>query len=370
MKFFLPIMVFGLLYTNHNLAQAPSNYYNGTQGLTGYALKTKLSQIISNGYIVKSYGELYNGYKTTDRDYYYENDGTILDMYSEKPNGVDAYDYSATSTGDRCGNYSSEGDCFNREHIIPQSLFNSASPMKSDINFVVPSDGYVNGKRSNYPFGKVNSPTWTSTNGSKLGSNASTGFSGTVFEPIDAFKGDIARMVFYFVTRYQSKIPGFGQGDILDGSITRGLQQWEADLLLQWHNQDTVSQREKDRNDAIYNYQGNRNPFIDHPEWVNCIWGNQNCIGEDTSTSVSSVVLQYALQLYPNPANSNVYLEAPQSIQLLSYTIFNPQGSVLLHEKINNTNLVNLEVSNLSNGIYFIKIQTDKGFVMKKFLKQ
>src|SRR5690606_41593555 len=78
------------------------------------------------------------------------------------------------------------------------SVFNEGSPMSTDGPHVVPTDGYVNGQRSNHPIGKVSSASWTSTNGSKKGSSAVPGYSGTVFEPIDEFKGDVARVYFYF----------------------------------------------------------------------------------------------------------------------------------------------------------------------------
>src|SRR5690606_39825219 len=94
-----------------------------------------------------------------------------------------------TLVNDQCGNYSGEGSCYNREHLIPQSVFNEGSPMKTDGHHVVPTDGYVNGQRSNHPIGKVSSASWTSTNGSKKGTSAVPGYSGTVFEPIDEFKG-------------------------------------------------------------------------------------------------------------------------------------------------------------------------------------
>ena len=142
------------------LAQAPANYYDGTAGLTGTTLKTKLSQIITAGAIDKGYDGLYTGYPTTDRDHYYENDGSVLDMYSENPTGTDPYNYQHGVK--KCGNYSVEGDCYNREHIVPQSFFNSASPMVSDIHFIRPTDGKVNGMRSNYPFGVVSNPAFTS----------------------------------------------------------------------------------------------------------------------------------------------------------------------------------------------------------------
>lgn len=253
------------------LAQAPANYYDGTAGLTGAALKTKLSQIISNGHIDKGYGGLYTGYETTDRDNFFEKDGTVLDMYSENPNGPDPYNY--TPGQKQCGNYSNESDCYNREHIVPQSLFSKNYPMRSDINFIRPTDGKVNGMRSDYPFGMVSKPTFTSRNGSKVGNNTTSGYSGTVFEPIDTFKGDIARMVFYFVTRYESRMADFSTGNMLANNTYPSLQDWELQVLLTWAAQDPVSPEEIARNNASYNFQGNRNPYIDHPEWVQAVWG-------------------------------------------------------------------------------------------------
>lgn len=261
-------------------AQIPAGYYNGTTGLTGYALKTKLNEIITAGHSDQGYNGLWIGYQTTDRDYYYENNGKVLDMYSENPAGADPYEYTIIS--DQCGNYSAEGACYNREHTVPQSLFNSASPMKNDIHFIPPTDGKVNGMRSDYPYGVVTNPTWTSQNGSKLGPNTTPGYSGTAFEPINAFKGDIARMIFYFVTRYQNQVPGFTSGNMLDGTTTRSLTQWELEILLAWHDADPVSQREIDRNNNAYAFQGNRNPYIDHPEWVHDVWGYVNTTPDTT----------------------------------------------------------------------------------------
>ncbi|MEC5393840.1 endonuclease [Bergeyella sp. RCAD1439] len=277
--------LFIVLASSLLLAQAPTDYYSGTENLTGYSLKSKLSDIISNGHQDQGYDNLYSGYTATDSDYFYENDGSVLDMYSENPNGTDPYNYSHNNK--TCGNYKAESDCYNREHIIPQSLFGSRTPMRNDIHFVVPSDGYVNGKRSNFPFGEVNAASYVSKNGSKLGYNTSPGFQGTVFEPIDEFKGDIARMIFYFVTRYENLLPSFNQGDIFNGTREQGLQKWQLDLLLKWHLKDPVSPREIARNNAAYNYQGNRNPYIDNPSWVSAIWGES---ADQTPPSVPSNV--------------------------------------------------------------------------------
>jgi len=260
-------------------AQIPDGYYDDAEGKTGYELKTALKTIITDGHVDQGYDDLYILYESSDNDVYYENDNTVLDMYSEKPAGTDSYEY--VHNDDKCGNYDSEADCYNREHLMPQSVFDSESPMKNDGHFVVPSDGYVNGKRSSYAFGIVGDATWTSTNGSKLGDNATAGYSGTVFEPIDEFKGDIARMLFYFATRYEDQVADWSH-DMLNGTSDQVYADWFLDILLQWDEDDPVSQREIDRNEAVYDYQGNRNPFIDHPEWVNDIWGSAN--NDDSSS--------------------------------------------------------------------------------------
>lgn len=253
-------------------------YYSSAEGLTGSALKTALYDIIK-GHSTQSYSGLWTFYSTYGRDSYYENDGTILDIYSENPAGNDAYTF--TSGSDQCGSYGGEGDCYNREHSFPRAWFGgSVSPMNTDIHHIFATDGYVNGRRSSYPYGEVSSVSYLSDNGSKLGSGTATqGYTNTVFEPIDEFKGDIARAYFYMATRYENVIAGWennsSYGDaVLNGSNDQVFESWFLTLLLQWHADDPVSQYETDRNDAAYSFQGNRNPFIDHPELASAIWGN------------------------------------------------------------------------------------------------
>ena len=264
MKEIIPIIVCLLL------SSTPSEYYDSAEGTTGYELKTALKVIVTKGHIDHGYSQLYDAYKSTDVDNYFEKNGSVLDMYSEIPSSTDVYEYQHNIA--RCGDYTQEGDCYNREHIIPQSVFNYASPMKNDAHFVVPTDGYVNNRRSNYPYGKVRTYTWISSNGSQVGSNSTAGYSGTVFEPIDEFKGDIARMIFYFATRYEDQVNQWSH-PMLNGTNEQVFSDWFLNILLQWHEQDPVSQREIDRNNAVFRYQGNRNPYIDHPEWVSTIWG-------------------------------------------------------------------------------------------------
>lgn len=251
-------------------AQAPAGYYATATG-TSYTLKTQLYNIIKD-HTVQSYAGLYVTYETSDIDNFFEKDGSVLDMYSENPKGTDPYTYSIAAA-QRCGSagYTKEGDCYNREHIIPQSVFSEQSPMVSDAHFITPTDGEVNNLRSNYPHSVVAIASQTTLNGSKLGASTTPGYSGPVFEPIDEFKGDIARMYFYFATRYENTVAGYNYAmfnNTADKVFTTGF----LNQLLAWHAQDPVSPREVARNNAIYARQNNRNPFIDSPEYVNAIW--------------------------------------------------------------------------------------------------
>ncbi len=260
-----------LLFTVISFAQIPSNYYDSANGLSGYALKTELRNITANGHSDQGYDAIYTAYESTHTDNYYENDGSVLDFYSEKPLGPDSYFY--THGNNQCGSYNSENDCYNREHLVPQSSYNEAYPMRSDVHHVIPSDGYVNNRRGSFPFGIVASATWTSTNGSKVGSSDVSGYSGTVFEPIDEFKGDIARALLYFATRYENTVDGYTSFDMFNGTEDQVFHTWAIDMLLDWHyNVDPVDQSEIDRNNAAYNFQGNANPFVNHPEYADIIW--------------------------------------------------------------------------------------------------
>ena len=302
------------LITISALAQAPAGYYSTATG-TGATLKSQLKAIITSGHIDNGYNGLWTGYQTTDRDYYYENDGSILDIYSERPTAADPYNF--TYNTNQCGNYSNEGDCYNREHIVPQSLFDEASPMKNDIHFIRATDGKVNGMRSNYPFGMVGSASYISQNGSKLGNSVSAGYSGTVFEPIDEFKGDVARMIFYFVTRYENQLSGFNNGNILGNSAYPGLQIWELNQLIAWHNLDPVSPAEVGRNNASYAYQGNRNPYIDNPNYVNLVWETQTPDNQPPTTPTNLVA--------NNPTSSTVALSwtaSTDNIGVAGYDVY------------------------------------------------
>jgi endonuclease I len=257
---------------NDNGGQSYTGYYQDASSKTGIELKKALTTITTNGYKAKSYADLWSAYK--EGDIRTDGTGAIWDIYSDTPSKTPPYYYQPGQ--DQCGNYSGEGHCYNREHTIPKSWFNDDSPMISDYLHILPTDGYVNGKRSNYPYGEVGTATWTSKNGSKLGTAKSTlGYGKTVFEPIDAYKGDIARIYFYFVTRYADKLKTYdanGTEEVFNAS-DYGLDPWTISMMVRWNNADPVSEKEKKRNEEAQTFQGNRNPFVDHPEFVAMIWG-------------------------------------------------------------------------------------------------
>lgn len=263
----LSLLFSALLFVSLSFAQIPTGYYEDVQGQSGEQLKTVLHTIIKD-HSVQSYTPgVWTAFYTTDR----KPNGKVWDMYSDVPGGTPDYEWTIGS--DQCGNVGSgEGVCYNREHSFPRSWFGDASPMDTELFHIYPTDGYVNGKRGSYPYGEVSAPTWTSSNGSKLGANSTTGYSGTVFEPIDEYKGDFARTYFYMATRYEDIISNWNSV-VLDGSTYPVYTEWHLDMLIRWHEEDPVSQKETDRNNAIYDIQHNRNPFIDHPEYVASVWG-------------------------------------------------------------------------------------------------
>ncbi|MBP3670821.1 MAG: endonuclease [Bacteroidaceae bacterium] len=253
------ISVLSLMIAIVTVAEIPEGYYDEAIGKSGSTLQSTLSRIINHS--DPGYDSLWDIYKTTDcRD-----DGKVWDMYSNTTN--------FTFGSDQCGNYSGEGDCYNREHSIPKSWRGGSK--YSDAHIVVPTDGYVNNRRSSYPFGEVGSSSYTSDNNfSKVGTCITSGYSGTVFEPNDEYKGDFARIYFYAATRYYSEC-GSWSGEGFSGSFPH-LDEWTRVMMLRWHQLDPVSQKEIDRNDAVYaTRQGNRNPFVDYPELVDLIFGSE-----------------------------------------------------------------------------------------------
>ena len=257
-----PLFLTLALSTVALIAQPPPGYYDPAAGLTGPALRQALHDIIDN-HTVLANSSLWAAFETTDDRI----DGYVWDIYSDIPGGTAPYLY--TFGTDQCGTYNSEADCYNREHSFPQSWFGSGPPMDTDLHHIYPTDAWVNQKRGNLPYGKVGVADFISMNGTKTGANIWPGYGGVVCEPINDFKGDLARSYFYMLTRYAPEAGGWTTDMLTAGNFTP----WAEALLLQWHADDPVSTKEVDRNNAVYALQGNRNPYIDDPQWVASIWG-------------------------------------------------------------------------------------------------
>ena len=342
-------ILFSVLCTNLGFSQIPNGYYNNATG-NGYVLKTQLYNII-NQQNDQGYSAIDGFFRNYDLDNYYENNNTILDIYSENPDGQDPYNF--TPFNDECGNYSGEGDCYNKEHIIPKSVFNENTPMQGDAHSLLPTDGRVNGFRGNFPMGRVDNNNLASQsgisnptqNGSKLGDNLnsgySSGYSGTVFEPINEFKGDIARIHFYFATRYQNQVPNWSSYAMFNGTVDQVFNTTFLNILLEWHNLDPVSQKEIDRNNAIYyEHQGNRNPFVDHPEYVNAVWNAED--DTEAPTAPSNLVAS-------NPTANSIDLNwnvATDNVGLIGYNVYK-EG--IFHSNVNTTSTTIIGLSPETN---------------------
>ena len=296
-------------------AQAPNGtgtYYQKADGKKGRELKTAMYEIINTPSVL-DYDSLWIAYRTSDA-IPTDTVPIIWDMYSCKSA------YSIYTNLHRNGSASDpEGvKGFQREHSMPKSWFNPVAksgtsytykdiwPMYSDLTHLIPAEGKVNNKRSNNPYGETTGEDYTldgkkktgyksEENFSRLGLNTYPGYVGTVFEPNDQYKGDLARIYFYMVTAYEKKQPtwsstsdGIGDhcgtwtGDMFNTAETdEGLDPyqpfapWAFDMLMKWAKNDPVSQKEIDRNEAIYKMQGNRNPFVDYPGLEDYIWGDK-----------------------------------------------------------------------------------------------
>lgn len=262
-------------------------YYADLDNNSAGGLWSAIHTDAKRGYSSLSYGGIWTAYATTD---VYPGTTKIWDMYSNCE-----FVYS----DGQCGNYGDECDCYNREHSIPKSWFGvnkeSSGNPSTDLFHIVPTDGYVNNQRSNWPFGEVSSATY-SYGGSKLGTSKSVSVSKTmlgegsvsksctvtVFEPQDQYKGDFARMYMGTMLRWAGDYQAFSSDKgkhMFSGQYTAaghwGLTEYGLVLLMKWHRQDPVSQKEIDRNNAVQGKQGNRNPFIDYPYLAEYIWGEK-----------------------------------------------------------------------------------------------
>ncbi|HMC99812.1 MAG TPA: endonuclease [Ferruginibacter sp.] len=321
----------------------PAGYYDAAAGLTCNNLKTALYNIIKPTVAnpTPTYTGIWSAAYITDDHLNDAGTKTILwDQYSDNPTGAEPYEYTfGTPYQDKGSSGTSEGQRYNREHTFPQAWFGgSIEPMFSDMFIVYPSDKKVNSLRANFPYGKVTSPTTTTLNGTKIGPNASSpSYTSTVIEPIDAYKGDLARTILYVATAYEGSVAGWqgnsNANDVLDGSTYPAFDSWYLTLLYGWHVQDPVSTKETDRNNDVYMIQGNRNPYIDHPEYVALVW---QCTGLLPVTIIDLTAVKNSgsvlLKWYATFETNFKLYEVQRSIDGINFTTVG---------NVNGTNLAN-----------------------------
>jgi endonuclease I len=352
-------ILFPIIFSVTAFGQIPPGYYNPAMGLTGSSLQMALHNIIKSHNSV-SYSSLWTYFQTTDK----KTSGKVWDIYSDVPGGTPPYQF--TFGTDQCGSYSGEGDCYNREHSWPQSWFSSATIPSSDLFHIYPTDGYVNNKRSNYPYGTVGTPMWTSLNGSKLGYCVDPGYGSIVFEPIDEYKGDLARSYFYMATRYLTEDASWSTSFATNKAV---ILPWEVSVLLNWSHADPVSTKEIDRNNDIYGIQNNRNPFIDHPEWADSIWTS-------VVTGFEKEMEQgLAIEAYPNPSEELFYIANESKTALtVDIKVTNTLGQLIEdHSSVQlmplNSNSFQVDCHNWNSGIYFISIIRNDKIKTLRFVK-
>ncbi|MBR5745520.1 MAG: endonuclease [Muribaculaceae bacterium] len=255
MKRLLPLFVLLLAFAAS--AAIPKGYYSSLNAKKNGDLKTAARNIIYDHTPVSSYNSLPNYFKKTDKktigstDYWW-------DMYSSTMRKI------------------SDGfSGLNREHSFPKSWWggDTETPAYTDLNHLYPGDGSANQSKSNWPLGVVQSATFD--NGvSKIGTPVSGqgGGASKVYEPADEYKGDFARTYFYMATCYQDLEWSYTY--MVSNNLYPTLNTWAINLLLKWHRDDPVSQKEINRNEVVYSYQNNRNPFIDYPDLAEYIWGS------------------------------------------------------------------------------------------------
>jgi len=320
------VYLFLFLFCNVSIfslfAQIPDGYYDAAIGKKGKELQQALSQIISDGAFTIDYG---NTTAARAMDFI---DGYLYDIYSYPCCQITN---PGTGTSEQCKIYSFE-------HLFCQSWFNPVVegstmyncnesgpfPPCSDLHHTFPTDHYVNSSyHGSAPFAEVAQPRKISQNGSKWGYVNYECYDSLVqgvpvFEPVDEFKGDVARALLYISIRYMNMDETFGSSVMTEKSQ---FKPWAIEELKKWHLMDPVSQKERDRNNIIHSlFQFNRNPLIDHPEIVTLIWGSDSLYSTfnsphnegrptilDVDTSERQVVLTFNMELDPasaeNPAN-------------------------------------------------------------------
>ena len=266
-------------------AQVPSGYYDDANGLSGTSLQSALHEIINDHTkypYTSSNTDVWDIVKITDEDP--SNSANVILIYTGRSQAKTENSGQSSATG---------SNRWNREHVWSKShgFPNESDTAYTDLHHLKPADESVNSSRGNLDF----------DNGGSAHSEATDcNYDSDSWEPRDAVKGDVARMMFYMEVRYDPGIHSDGSAydlELVDNTGTSSPEFGKLSTLIAWHSSDPVDNFEKRRNDSIYAYQGNRNPFIDFPEFVNSIWGSLPLSASNLSASYNkenSVTLSWS----------------------------------------------------------------------------
>lgn len=329
-------------------ATIPDGYYNAASGKKQAELKTALHKIINPHTAIEYYSSSTH-FRSTD----WHPGGYFWDMYS---------DYKRSSWS---------GGALNREHSMPKSWFGVSSgqensaPIGTDLHNLFPSDANANSAKSNHPLGEANgSPVLTNTI-IKVGPSTFPGYSGTVFEPHDQYKGDFARTYMYMVTCYEDYATVWrstGTSSMLHNNTYPTFKPYAVNLLLKWHRQDEVSEKEINRNEAVYKIQKNRNPFIDYPELAEFIWGTRMPEGWEPGMGT---INKKDFKAWYNADNQTIHIEVSKPAQS-AFTIYSINGMVVRKDVFGADG--SGAAGELKNGIYLIEVYTGNTRKVAKFV--
>jgi len=318
--------------------EIPGGYYDRTEGLQGEELKTALYNIIKNhtDYPYTSTStDTWDILKKSDRDPEHP-DNVILIYTGWSVNGAQEYN---------------NGAGWNREHVWAKShgFPDKWQDAYRDAHHLRPCDISVNSARGTKDF----------DNGGEQHSEATECYTDAdSWEPRNAVKGDIARMMFYMATRYEGE-NGDPNLELVDYTGTDTYTPFFGKLstLIKWNEEDPVDEFERNRNEVVYSYQGNRNPFVDHPDFVNAIYNS-------STTSVVDIVPSENIKIYPNPVSQTLILETPENYAV---EIYSSIGELIL-----STTQKQIAVNHFANGVYFVVIKNPIGQTVKseKIIKQ
>jgi endonuclease I len=303
------LCIFMLGTTIVSLAQIPSGYYDAANGQSGTALKTTLNNII-DGHTELSYDACWDALKVTDRDP--NNSANVIGIYSRFSMNA-ALEYDAAQG-------------WNREHVWAKSRgdFGTTLGAGTDLHHLRAEDVSTNSARNNRAFDEGGS-TYVDGSGNYQGTTpAKSGSVDFTWYPGDEVKGDIARMIFYMATRYEGE-NGEVDLELTDAVLANTDKQplhGRISVLLLWHQQDPVSAEEINRHEAIYSFQNNRNPFIDHPEYVSSIWGGTaptapSFTSSAPTTATAATAYNYSIT---TTGSGTLTLSAPTLPAWLSFT--------------------------------------------------